>query len=250
MPAMVTEEGRMKQAIGAFKKVLAGYFLEKDAQKIVGDSRFKHCPDVKTLYESSAEERLGYEEYRDQLITPNAVEEGRLFMKRYGSALKEAGKRHDVDSIYIVSILGIESAYGKNTGSHVAINALFSIFADIPNKKEWAKREATALVHFCKLNGIDIFTVKGSYMGAVGPAQFIPSSLMKDFVCWRIYLRKPDPFDMLDCIESIANYLSNAGWVKGMKPESGNSNWKALLSYNPDEKYARVVTELAGEIKE
>jgi membrane-bound lytic murein transglycosylase B len=110
------------------------------------------------------------------------------------------------------------------------------------------------LLRFCHKYHVDPHSLKGSYSGAIGIAQFLPSALNKLYVD-ADGNGKPDPARFSDAIHSVGNYLSNhrgygSGWSRGTKAIPGNKNWRALLAYNMHPNYARAVTEIAEGISQ
>jgi membrane-bound lytic murein transglycosylase B len=89
-------------------------------------------------------------------------------------------------------------------------------------------------------------------MGAIGCGQFIPSSLNHYFVGRSGKIEEADPFDVTDCIYSIAYYLKRSRWDKsenGKTPQEGSKNWKAIRAYNHSDAYTRFVIETADRLK-
>ncbi|MBN2458731.1 lytic transglycosylase domain-containing protein, partial [Candidatus Woesearchaeota archaeon] len=88
-----------------------------------------------------------------------------------------------------------------------------------------------------------------SYAGAIGWAQFIPSSLNRLFIGKNMDFNA-DPFDMEDCIHSVAYYLNRSGWDPRREKNiyEGSRNWKALLAYNKSSVYVKAVLELSRSL--
>jgi membrane-bound lytic murein transglycosylase B len=122
----------------------------------------------------------------------------------------------------------------------------------IPRKRAFGERELVELIRFCQKNDVDPHSLRCSYSGAIGIAQFIPSLLNK------LYVDgdgdgKPNPAAVADATHSVANYLKNhrgygSGWSFGTKASPGNKNWRSLLAYNRHPHYVRAVVEIAEGI--
>lgn len=122
-------------------------------------------------------EHLEWKQYEALLIRPTRVTEGVVFWKKHASILQEAEKRYGVPAKIIVAILGIETSYGQNTGNHRVLDALTTLSFDYPPRAAFFKKElAQFLLLINKLKMIDPLAIKGSYAGAIGIPQFMPSS--------------------------------------------------------------------------
>lgn len=194
-----------------------------------------------------------YKWYREVLQIDKKIKEAPNFMRKYTDELRSAENKHGVDKRFIVGVLGIESGFkeGSKIGKYMAFNALATLYVVTP-KKEYAYRELKELVIFSSRTGIPIFSFNSSYAGAIGCAQFIPSSLNRLFIGKYGKVEKSNPTNMTDCIHSVAYYLKSAGWKNsenGKIHEKSSRNWKAIYSYNKSEPYVKAVIEIATSLK-
>jgi len=113
---------------------------------------------------------------------------------------------------------------------------------------EWAVRELYALILLSERLNLDPLEVKGSIAGALGPAQFIPTSFLKFGVDGGPDSRI-DPFSMTDAIASIANYMKLAGWTDGEAGNAEQRKRKAIWTYNHHEIYVNTVMKIYEELK-
>lgn len=153
--------------------------------------------------------------YRPIFMTERRIVDGRAFIAEHREALAKVEADTGVPSEMIAAIIGVETNYGRNTGSHRVLDALFTLGAHYPPRQPFFRSE---LGHFFKLaseEGLDIAELKGSYAGAMGWGQFMPSS-------YRAYARdgdgdgRRDLFGSLpDVFASIANYFVAHGWQRG-----------------------------------
>lgn len=160
-------------------------------------------------------ESKDWHEYRPIFITPARIEAGALFMRTHATALERAEREFGVDAGIIAAIIGVETFYGRTTGSWRVIDALATLGFDYTPRRAFFTSE---LEHFLKLareEGIDPQTVQGSYAGAMGGGQFMPSS-------YRAYAidfdgnGKRDLWNSWDdVIGSVANYLARHDWRHG-----------------------------------
>ena len=174
------------------------------------------------------------------------------FIKEHKIELGAAEKKYGVDARYIVSILGVESDFSRDVGKFKAINALTTQYILNEKRRKFAYRQLKELIKYSRKTEKPIYDYTSSYMGAIGCGQFIPSSLNDYFVGKSGKVSKADPYDLTDCIYSIAYYLKRSRWDKkqnGKTPEKGSKNWKAIRAYNHSDAYTRFVIETADRLK-
>jgi membrane-bound lytic murein transglycosylase B len=142
------------------------------------------------------------------------VNEGRDFWKKYRNTLERAEKKYGVPPEYVVAIIGVETFYGRNTGNWRVVDALTTLAFDYPPRASFFRNELEQYLLFARAAGVDVFSVKGSYAGAIGLPQFMPSSTRAYAVDFdgngRIDLQK----SRVDSIGSVANFLKVHGWQR------------------------------------
>jgi membrane-bound lytic murein transglycosylase B len=218
---------------------------------LFSDRRMKLYPRIKKVMDRPSE-ALTYDKYRKVVGVDKKTDDGKRFMRKYANELARAEQKYSVDKHYIVAIIGVESDYGRNSGKYNPVGVFVTMIEKIPRRRSFGERELVELLRFCQKYDVDPHSLKGSYSGAIGIAQFLPSVLNK------LYVDadgdgKLNPVDFLDAIHSVANYLRNhrgygSGWTQGTKAMPENKNWCALLAYNSHPNYARAVTEIAEGI--
>jgi membrane-bound lytic murein transglycosylase B len=237
---------------GKARQVLVSEGFDKQyVDALFSDPRMKLYPRIKKTLDRPSE-ALPYEKYRKVMAVDQKIRDGAWFMRKYGKELDEAEKRYRVDAHYIAAIIGAESDYGRNPGKYNPVGVFVTMIERITHRRSFGEVELVELVHFCQRYDIDPHSLRSSYSGAIGIAQFIPSLLNKLFVD-ADGDGTPDPTRVVDAIHSIANYLKNhrgygSGWSPGAKALPGNKNWRALLAYNNHPNYARAVSEIAEGI--
>ncbi len=174
-----------------------------------------------------AERVKPWKEYRPIFITSQRIADGRKFYASHREALEQVAEQTGVPAQFIVAIIGVETSYGRITGSYKVLDALYTLAFNYPRsgKPETREREDKRTAFFqdelaqvmvlANEEGLDLANVKGSYAGAMGWGQFMPSS-------WRAYAKdgdsdgKRDLFNSLpDVFASIANYFVAHGWRAG-----------------------------------
>ena len=123
-----------------------------------------------------AERVRTWEEYRSALLTERRVNEGLEFWKKYRNTLERAEKKYGVPPEYVVAIIGVETFYGRNTGNWRVVDALTTLAFDYPPRAGFFRNELEQYLLFARAAGVDVFSVSGSYAGAIGLPQFMPSS--------------------------------------------------------------------------
>ena len=172
-----------------------------------------------------------YEKYKVRVGFDKKKNAIALFMQEYSEYLSLSEKKYDIPKEVIAAVIGIESEFGKYTGTHYAFNIYVSMY--IKNyRKDFAFLQLEELLKFSERTKIDVYELNSSYAGAIGFMQFLPYSLNRWFVGNNVN-------DMIDNISSVANYLSHFMKEKGTLEE-------AIYSYNPSKFYVKTVSELAN----
>lgn len=169
-----------------------------------------------------------WRDYRPIFISNARIDGGRAFLAKHREALGKVEAKYGVPAEMIVSIIGVETSYGGNTGSHRVVDALYTLAFAYPrtnepgkiereNKREaFFRDELAQLFALGRETGIDVATLKGSYAGAMGWGQFMPSSY-RDYAVDGDGDGKRDLFNSTDDVfASIANYfVKKGGWKRG-----------------------------------
>jgi len=125
---------------------------------------------------SGTKEQLPWYKYKRIFITQNRVNEGVEFWKHHQKTLDAVAKRDGVDPSIIVAILGVETYYGKQQGNYRVIDSLSSLAFDYPPREKFFREELKAYLLLTREENIDPLKLRGSYAGAMGQPQFMPSS--------------------------------------------------------------------------
>ena len=165
--------------------------------------------------EPTAEPRPGaWSRYRSRFLTEQHIAGGVDFWHRHASALRRASEHYGVPPEYIVGIMGVETIYGRNVGNHRVIDALTTLAFDYPRRAGYFAEELENFLVMANAERLDPLQPVGSYAGAMGLGQFMPSSFLRWAVDFdddgRRDLWQPD-----DVIGSIANYFAHHGWRRG-----------------------------------
>lgn len=167
---------------------------------------------MKTPYESRS-----YAEYRPLFVHPKLAAKGRDYLKKNHDIFIESEKKYGVQKEIIAAILGMETRYGTYRGKDPVVSSLYTLATGYPRRAKFFRKELGELLLLCKEEGLNPNDFKGSYAGAFGTTQFIPSS-------YRAYAVDADAdgkrdvwHSPTDIINSVANYFSKHGW-DGSRP--------------------------------
>ncbi len=169
---------------------------------------------VLELMDHQWEARPWYE-YWPRFITPAVVREGREKLRMYRRLLDRVEERFGVERQYLVAIWGIESGYGRHKGAFRIFQTLNTLFDAYPRRSEFYRGQLISFLLLCRENGIDPRGVTGSYGGAFGQTQFIPSSFREYAVDFDGDGRRDVWSSVADIVASIANYLHRYKWKFG-----------------------------------
>lgn len=221
-----------------------------------------------SLFLIHREARLNY----DQFATRESIQKASAYMEKHRVALESAEKKYGVSKEVITAIILVETRLGKDLGGPSVLNTLSTmaslsdpeirnIFWDkisvsikvtrqeyekwAKKKSKWAYRELKAFLKYADEEGKDPVGIYGSYAGAMGISQFMPSNIHR--------LGKDgnndgqiDLFDHEDAIASVANYLKHHGWHPGI---SSKKAYKVLLRYNYSKYYANAILKISRQLK-
>ena len=174
-------------------------------------------------------------EYREIFITPLRISGGVMFWSRYKDFLEKAEAEFGVPASLIVAIIGVETFYGRNTGSFPVFSTLVTLGFDYPRRADFFKRELSEFLLLCRQEStLQCDKLKGSYAGAMGTGQFISSS----YRSYAIDFDSDGVRDLwnsrADAIGSVANFIKRHGWVSqkpvGVYVEIDGSDYESLLN--------------------
>ncbi|HET9644248.1 MAG TPA: lytic murein transglycosylase B [Burkholderiaceae bacterium] len=158
--------------------------------------------------------------YRARFVEPQRISAGLAFWHQNAEWLTRAEDRYGVPAELIVGIVGVETYYGRITGNFSVLDALATLSFDFPagrsDRSTFFRQELEQFLVMCRREGLDPTSVKGSYAGAMGLPQFMPSSVNRVAVDFD----GDGHIDLLnspaDVIGSVAHFLAEAGWQRGM----------------------------------
>ncbi len=221
-----------------------------------------------TILFTYSESKVNY----DQFSNDWSIRKAKKYMKKHQDELERTEKKYGVDKNVITAILLVESSLGKTLGTRTALNTLSTLaslmypqarsefYTMIPKgkktsrkkfeksakrKSKWAYGELKALLEYADQEGFDPAEMLGSFAGAMGLAQFMPSSILaygKDG-------NNDGTIDLLthaDAMASIANYLKRHGWRPGISQKKAE---KVIYHYNHSEYYVKAILKVAKRLE-
>lgn len=210
--------------------------------------------------------------YRKQFITEAHINNGAAFWSSNEAAIKKASVTYGVNPEYIVAIIGVETFFGRNVGKTRIFDALTTLAFDTQRRAEFFTTELENFLLMTREEGYEPLKPVGSWAGAMGLGQFMPSSFRSLAVDFNNDGHR-NLWDQHDAIGSVAHYFSRHGWQSNMpvaeqtKVYNGEStiefsankgseywrvhpNFNVIKKYNNSDKYAMAVHQLAQAIKQ
>ena len=160
--------------------------------------------------------------YRARFIEPRRLAAGVQWWQAHAAALADAQERYGVPAELVAGIIGVETFYGRMTGHYRVLDSLATLAFDFPtgrsDRSAFYRSELRAYLVWCALEGRDADTARGSFAGAIGWPQFMPSSLLK----YAVDFDRDGHVDLSaggdDVVGSVASYLATFGWQRDVPP--------------------------------
>lgn len=194
----------MTQDYGFASEQLAEVLAQAERKQVILDAISRPAERVKS-----------WKEYRPIFITDSRVAQGVDFWRENEAALTRAEQEYGVPAQVIVAIIGVETFYGRNTGNYRVVDALSTLGFDYPPRQPFFRQQLKEFLLLAREQQVDPLTLTGSYAGAMGLPQFMPSS----FRAYAVDFDADGHIDIwknpVDAIGSAANYFKQHGWKAG-----------------------------------
>lgn len=187
-------------------------FGEAQLREVLGQARLSR--DVLAKISRPAEAKP-WHEYRLIFLTDKRVAEGVEFWRSNADTLDQAAARYGVAPEVMVAIIGVETFYGRLSGGHRVLDALATLAFDYPRRASFFRGELESFLLLTRAQGVDPLSLTGSYAGAMGMPQFMPSSFLAYAVDFDADGHTDIWSDPDDAIGSVGNYLARHGWEPG-----------------------------------
>lgn len=203
----------------------------------------KPLPRVIELDRKQPESVLTLEQYLEKIVSAKRIADGRGKLAEHKEMLARIGGKYGVEPEFIVALWGIETNYGGNTGSYSIVDALATLAYD-GRRSAFFRKELLNTLKISESENISPRIMEGSWAGAMGQCQFMPSSFLAYAVDEDGDGRRDIWHTEADIFASIANYLKQSGW------RQGEDNTKVILKWNRSTYFATAVNKLAGHFRE
>ena len=203
-PAALAMVDELVASEGFSREELIAIFSDASRQDSIIDAMNRPAEKTKPWYE-----------YREIFLNDKRTEQGVEFYKQHRETLQRAEQEMGVPAEIIVAIIGVETYYGRIAGSYRVIDALATLAFDYPRRSEFFTKELKHYLILTRDQQMDPLVLKGSYAGAMGYGQFMPSS----YRSYAIDFDDDGVADIwsnpVDAIGSVANYFKAHGWTEG-----------------------------------
>jgi len=209
-------------------EMVSDHQFDRDALRdVLGKAEIKAS--IIRKISTPAERTLTWEEYRKIFITRERIGVGTAFWRDNREMLERISKESGVSVEMIVGIIGVETYYGRITGKDRVIDALATLAFDYPPRAKFFRKELTEFLVLAREEEIDATVPMGSYAGAMGRPQFMPSSFRAYAIDATGDGKRDIWNDWADVAGSVANYFIEHGWRSGEQVTAQatlGSNWK------------------------
>ena len=189
-------------------------FVEKEMRFLFSRARRQQAV-LKAIAPPKDAPLRSWQVYRARFVNDLRIAGGAAFWKANSAALERAAREHGVPEEIIVAIIGVETLYGRHSGGFRVIDALTTLAFDYPPRAAFFRAELEQYLLFTRDQEFDVFSVRGSYAGAIGIPQFMPGSYRR----YAVDFDGDGVIDLLsnpaDAIGSVANFLRMHGWKRG-----------------------------------
>ncbi|QFU15045.1 lytic murein transglycosylase [Microvirga thermotolerans] len=209
-------------AQGDFRSCLSSLRAQAAAKGISGQAFDRATggiePDLKILelMDNQPEFKTPIWDYLAALVDDERVQDGRAAMRQWGQALAAAEARFGVDRHVIAGVWGVESNFGKDIGGRPLVQSLATLACYAPRRREYFTGELMATLKIVQDGDIDPANLRGSWAGAFGHTQFMPSTFQRLAVDGDGDGHRDIMMSVPDAVASTANFLKKAGWVNGL----------------------------------
>jgi membrane-bound lytic murein transglycosylase B len=219
--AQAGDQASYNQWVQSFKAKAAGQGISQ-ATLNAAFANTKFLPRVIELDRKQPESKMTFAQYKDRIVSQQRINQGRHELRKHRALLDEVGKAYGVQPQYIVALWGIETNFGSNTGGFDVIDSLATLAYE-GRRAEFFGEELMKALKIIDGGHISASDMKGSWAGAMGQSQFMPSSFLAYAQDYDKDGRKDIWNTKADVFASAANYLARSGW-------KGDEKWGRRVS--------------------
>jgi len=248
---------KFKDKLAALNNVLIENQVDKNwLFSNIEDKRFKIYYDLDKFFGAMKEKKVDKQEkswewFKNHFGLDLKIKMGQKFLKEKANVLQKAEDKNGIPKELVAALLGMESNFGMESqkGTFYIFNVFVTQYLLFENRENIAVEQLTALYNFEKRADKPTFYFIGSFAGACGWAQFIPSSLMNYFVDSNNIDAHIDIYDLEDCIAGVENYLFNFG-LNRENINVSESLYKAIYAYNRSDTYVKAILYIYEGLQE
>ena len=204
-PATIEFAREMEQRHGFNADELLGKFAQISSNAKV----------LQLIKPPSSPQQRSWERYRPRFLNDRRIDSGVRFWQENRTVLARARAMYGVPEEIIVAIIGVETEYGRNTGSFRVLEALATLAFDYPRRAEFFRTELEQFLLLARENNMDPLSIKGSFAGAIGIPQFMPGSQRRYAVDFDGDQRVDLSGSFDDAVGSVGRFLEQHGWQAG-----------------------------------
>ncbi|MDQ0325946.1 lytic murein transglycosylase [Rhodopseudomonas julia] len=191
--------------------------------------------------------KLSFDEFYRKRVNDAMIRKGRQLIDRYASTLSSIEKRTGVPPEVIVSIWGLETGYGRNSGSMATFPSLATLAYDC-RRSAFFTGELLAALKIVERGDLTPAQMRGAWAGELGQTQFLASSYLRFAVDGDGNGRRDLINSVPDVLASTANYLRAYGWQAGQSWEPGTANYNVLHQWNKADVYVKTISVMASKM--
>ena len=244
LPASALDTSRPEVRKFIARVVKQDSFNKRRLRALLGAAQSQ--PSILEAMEKRAEKAKLWFEYRAIFLTEKRIQDGADFWLAHRAELLQSSSASGVAPEYIVAILGVETSYGRATGHYRVLDALATLAFDYPSRAKFFQDELEAFLLLTREASVDPLTATGSYAGAMGAPQFMPSNYRR----YAVDATKDGRIDLWtnwpDICASVGNYFREHGWVAG-EPVISEATLDAAAPGAPDGR-ALTMDETVGSL--
>jgi membrane-bound lytic murein transglycosylase B len=206
----------------------------------------QYLPHVVELDRHQPEQVLTFAQYLQKTVSPQRIENARRALYDNRALLDAVWRRYDVEPRFIVALWGMESDFGKITGNYMVVSSLATLGFD-GRRGPYFRGELISALRIIDQGNVGVDKMTGSWAGAMGQCQFMPSTFLRYAVDYDGDGRRDIWNDRADVLGSIANFLAHLGWRNGQNwgrrvllPAGFDARWTGLETRRPTGEWSRM----------
>ena len=209
-------------------------------------SRAQYLPHVVELDRHQPEQVLTFAQYLQKTVSPQRIDNGRRELDDNRALLGSVWRRYEVEPRFIVALWGMESDFGRITGNYMVVSSLATLAYD-GRRGPYFRGELISALRILDQGNVGVGAMTGSWAGAMGQCQFMPSTFLRYAVDFDGDGRRDIWGDRADVLGSIANFLAHLGWRNGeswgrrvLLPAGFDTHWSGLGVRRPTGEWSRM----------